>query len=112
TGIGSSSGHRSVKATAGNSVPVSLAWHLLLAITEVHGHGTPAGDPRAPSPCGGNVLRRNPPMKVGLFIPCYIDAFFPEVGIATLELLERLRCSIEDPPQQTRCGAPVGTSGV
>ena len=27
-------------------------------------------------------------MKVGLFIPCYIDAFFPEVGVATLELLE------------------------
>ena len=29
-------------------------------------------------------------MKVALFIPCYVDAFFPEVGIATLELLERL----------------------
>ena len=28
-------------------------------------------------------------MRIGLFIPCYIDAFFPEVGIATLELLER-----------------------
>ena len=28
-------------------------------------------------------------MKVGLFIPCYVDAFFPEVGIATLEILER-----------------------
>jgi L-lactate dehydrogenase complex protein LldE len=26
------------------------------------------------------------PRKVGLFIPCYIDVFFPEVGIATLEL--------------------------
>ena len=26
-------------------------------------------------------------MRIGLFIPCYIDAFFPEVGIATLELL-------------------------
>ena len=25
-------------------------------------------------------------MKVALFVPCYIDAFFPEVGIATLEL--------------------------
>ncbi|HEY2016668.1 MAG TPA: hypothetical protein VGH38_24360 [Bryobacteraceae bacterium] len=25
-------------------------------------------------------------MRIGLFIPCYIDAFFPEVGIATLEL--------------------------
>ena len=23
-------------------------------------------------------------MRIGLFIPCYIDAFFPEVGIATL----------------------------
>jgi len=30
-------------------------------------------------------------MRIGLFIPCYIDAFFPKVGIATLELLERLR---------------------
>jgi L-lactate dehydrogenase complex protein LldG len=29
-------------------------------------------------------------MRLGLFIPCYIDAFFPEVGVATLELLERL----------------------
>jgi len=29
-------------------------------------------------------------MRIGLFIPCYIDAFFPEVGIATLELLERM----------------------
>ena len=36
-------------------------------------------------------------MKVGLFIPCYVDAFFPEVGIATLELLERFGCSIEFP---------------
>jgi hypothetical protein len=22
-------------------------------------------------------------MRIGLFVPCYIDAFFPEVGIAT-----------------------------
>ena len=28
-------------------------------------------------------------MKAALFIPCYVDAFFPEVGIATLELLAR-----------------------
>jgi hypothetical protein len=26
-------------------------------------------------------------MRIGLFIPCFIEAFFPEVGIATLELL-------------------------
>ena len=36
-------------------------------------------------------------MKIGLFIPCYVDAFFPEVGVATLELLERFGCSIEYP---------------
>lgn len=34
-------------------------------------------------------------MRVGLFIPCYMDAFEPEVGIATLELLERLGCTVE-----------------
>jgi hypothetical protein len=29
-------------------------------------------------------------MRVGLMIPCYIDVFYPEAGIATLELLEKL----------------------
>jgi L-lactate dehydrogenase complex protein LldE len=36
-------------------------------------------------------------MRVGLFIPCYMDAFEPEVGVATLELLERLGCTVEYP---------------
>jgi L-lactate dehydrogenase complex protein LldE len=50
-------------------------------------------------------------MKVGLFIPCYIDAFFPEVEIATLELLERLGCLVEYPLDQTCCGQPMANSG-
>ena len=50
-------------------------------------------------------------MKVGLFIPCYIDAFFPEVGIATLELLEKLGCSVDYPLEQTCCGQPMANSG-
>ncbi len=50
-------------------------------------------------------------MRVGLFIPCYIDAFFPEVGIATLELLERLGCTVEYPLEQTCCGQPMANSG-
>src|SRR5262245_54064368 len=50
-------------------------------------------------------------MKVGLFIPCYIDAFFPEVGVATLELLERLGCTVEYPLDQTCCGQPMANSG-
>src|SRR5260221_9474751 len=49
-------------------------------------------------------------MKLGLFIPCYIDAFFPEVGVATLELLERLGCSVEYPLDQTCCGQPMANS--
>jgi Fe-S oxidoreductase len=44
-------------------------------------------------------------MRIGLFIPCYIDAFFPEVGIATLELLERFGHEVVYPRDQTCCGA-------
>jgi L-lactate dehydrogenase complex protein LldE len=50
-------------------------------------------------------------MKVALFIPCYVDAFFPEVGIATLELLERLGVDVVYPLEQTCCGQPMGNSG-
>jgi L-lactate dehydrogenase complex protein LldE len=50
-------------------------------------------------------------MKVGLFVPCYIDAFFPEVGIATLELLERLGVEVAYPLDQTCCGQPMANSG-
>jgi len=50
-------------------------------------------------------------MKVGLFIPCYVDAFFPEVGIATLELLERLGIEVAYPLDQTCCGQPMANSG-
>ncbi len=50
-------------------------------------------------------------MKVALFIPCYVDAFFPEVGVATLELLERLGCEVDYPLEQTCCGQPMANSG-
>ena len=50
-------------------------------------------------------------MKVGLFVPCYIDAFFPEVAIATLELLERFGVEVAYPLDQTCCGQPMGNSG-
>jgi L-lactate dehydrogenase complex protein LldE len=50
-------------------------------------------------------------MRVGLFIPCYMDAFEPEVGVATLELLERLGCTVEYPYDQTCCGQPMTNTG-
>ena len=51
-------------------------------------------------------------MKVALFIPCFIDAFYPDVGIATLELLERLGVEVDYPKDQTCCGQPMGNSGA
>lgn len=50
-------------------------------------------------------------MKVGLFIPCYIDQFYPQVGIATLQLLEKLGCDVSFPLNQTCCGQPMANSG-
>ena len=50
-------------------------------------------------------------MRIGLFVPCYIDAFFPEVGIATLELLERFDLDVDYPFDQTCCGQPMANSG-
>ena len=51
-------------------------------------------------------------MRFGLFVPCYVDAFQPEVGIATLELLERLNLDVIYPFDQTCCGyEPIGDSG-
>ena len=50
-------------------------------------------------------------MRIGLFVPCYVDAVEPEVGIATLELLERLGCTVEYPYDQTCCGQPMTNTG-
>ena len=50
-------------------------------------------------------------MRVGLFVPCYVDAFHPEVGIATLELLERFGIDVEYPLDQTCCGQPMTNTG-
>jgi L-lactate dehydrogenase complex protein LldE len=50
-------------------------------------------------------------MRVGLFIPCYIDQFYPQVGVATLQLLTKLGCHVVYPPDQTCCGQPMANSG-
>lgn len=49
--------------------------------------------------------------NIGLFIPCYIDQFYPKVGIATLELLEKLGCQVSYPLGQTCCGQPMANAG-
>ena len=51
-------------------------------------------------------------MTVSLFIPCYVDQFFPEVGVATLQVLERLGCTVDFDPRQSCCGQPMANSGA
>ena len=50
-------------------------------------------------------------MTVGLFIPCYVDQFYPQAGIATLQLLENLGVDVVFPSGQTCCGQPMANSG-
>ena len=50
-------------------------------------------------------------MTVGLFIPCYIDQFYPGAAIATLQLLEKLGVAVVYPTKQTCCGQPMANSG-
>jgi len=50
-------------------------------------------------------------MRVGLFIPCYVDQLYPQVGIATLHLLEKYGCEVDYPADQTCCGQPMANSG-
>ena len=50
-------------------------------------------------------------MRIGLFVPCYVDAFEPEVGISTLELLERFGLDVAYPYDQTCCGQPMTNTG-
>jgi L-lactate dehydrogenase complex protein LldE len=43
-------------------------------------------------------------VRVGLFITCYNDLLFPEVGQAMVRLLRRLGHEVEFPAEQTCCG--------
>jgi len=50
-------------------------------------------------------------MQVALMVPCYVDLFYPEVGVAALELLEKLEVDVVYPFDQTCCGQPMANSG-
>ena len=48
---------------------------------------------------------------VAMFIPCYIDQFYPEIGEAMVELMTRHGVPVLFPPEQTCCGQPAFNSG-
>ena len=52
-----------------------------------------------------------PPKRVALFVTCMVDMLYPEVGMATVELLERQGIDVIFPSEQTCCGQPAFNAG-
>src|SRR5687768_13865564 len=50
-------------------------------------------------------------MTVALFIPCYVNQFYPAAAKATWELLKKSGVNVVYPPKQTCCGQPMANSG-
>jgi L-lactate dehydrogenase complex protein LldE len=50
-------------------------------------------------------------MEVALFVPCYIDQFYPRVGLAAADVLERHGARVVFPEDQTCCGQPMANAG-
>ncbi len=49
--------------------------------------------------------------SVALFVPCYVDQFFPHVAIAALTVLERLGIQVDVPEGAACCGQPAANAG-
>ncbi|HSM47012.1 MAG TPA: (Fe-S)-binding protein [Draconibacterium sp.] len=50
-------------------------------------------------------------MKVDVFIPCFIDQFYPETAFSFIKVLEKAGCEVHYNPEQTCCGQPSFNSG-
>ena len=50
-------------------------------------------------------------MNVDVFIPCFIDQFYPETAFNFIKVLERAGCEVQYNPEQTCCGQPSFNSG-
>lgn len=50
-------------------------------------------------------------MKIGLFIPCFMNELYPKSCVATLKLLKNLNLDVDYPLEQTCCGQPMANSG-
>ncbi len=50
--------------------------------------------------------------QVQLFVTCLVDTFFPEVGLAMVDVLRRLGVAVDFPRDQTCCGQPTFNAGL
>lgn len=51
------------------------------------------------------------PRRVALFVTCMVDMMYPNVGMSTVELLERQGIEVLFPEEQTCCGQPAFNAG-
>src|SRR5512140_1336756 len=49
---------------------------------------------------------------VQLFVTCLVDSFFPEVGEAMVDVLQRAGVQVQFPRDQTCCGQPTFNAGL
>lgn len=49
--------------------------------------------------------------RVSLFVTCIVDQVFPEIGLAAVDVLERLGFDVDFPRGQTCCGQPAFNTG-
>jgi L-lactate dehydrogenase complex protein LldE len=50
-------------------------------------------------------------MNVDVFIPCFIDQFYPETAFNFIKVLKNAGCVVNYNPEQTCCGQPSFNSG-
>ncbi len=50
-------------------------------------------------------------MNVSIFIPCFIDQLYPNVGFNMVKVLEKVGCSVTYNANQTCCGQPAFNAG-
>jgi L-lactate dehydrogenase complex protein LldE len=50
-------------------------------------------------------------MTVQLFIPCFVDQLYPQVGLNTVKLLKKAGCEVIYNANQTCCGQPAYNAG-
>ena len=50
-------------------------------------------------------------MKISLFIPCYIDLFYPQVGLSVVRVLEHLGHDVDFDGGVVCCGQPAFNAG-
>lgn len=50
-------------------------------------------------------------MIVDIFIPCFMDQLYPDIGFNMVKVLERTGCAVNYNPEQTCCGQPAFNAG-